>query len=336
MWRDNTERLMHPKVNFVLNHGALGDVITSLPAIAHARRAHHSSMKMFVWAGSWMLDLLSTLLHPYGDFSFRRFEDFPKKAAERNPKEDGPVVVNSIHGNQHTRNRVDMVDFAYATLLDARPESSLQRSYLTDAPLGERPDIWGRYVVLPVGATSGNKEFRAEILGPIIEHLLREGVKPVIVGTKKSHTHALVGGELKPLPITSHYDSLPEDLRERCVDLREKTTLLELRDLCGYASAVVGMDGGTLHLAGTTDVPIVYGCTHILPVHRGITRDGKENWRVEHVVPRNLECAGCQSNWTLVFAQDFRLCAYEDYACTKRPALDPQDFINALQQLTRG
>jgi hypothetical protein len=43
-----------------------------------------------------------------------------------------------------------------------------------------------------------------------------------------------------------------------CIDLREKTTLLELRDVLGHAAAVVGVDGGTLHLAGTTDVPIVF------------------------------------------------------------------------------
>lgn len=331
MWRDDTELLMHPKVNFVLNHGALGDVITSLPAIIFARRTHSPDMKMTVWAPSYQLDLLATLLHPYGEFAFRRLEDFPK-AEVRKTWDEGPSVINSTVHNAQTRNKVDMVDFGFTTLLDARPENSLQRSYPTEAPLGPRPGIAGGYVVFPVGGTSPNKEFFPQVLGPLIAWTLTRGYKPVIVGSAKSHTAAILpGGEMEPLKVVNHFDELPADLKAGCLDLRDKTTLLQLRDLCGYALAVVGMDGGTLHLAGTTDVPIVYACTHILPVHRGITRNGKANDKVMHVTPRELECAGCQSNWTLAFRHDFRFCAYGDYRCSKE--LAPEDFISALHAL---
>jgi len=94
---------------------------------------------------------------------------------------------------------------------------------------------------------------------------------------------------------------------------------------------VVGIDGGLLHLAGTTAVPIVYGMTHVEPRCRPIVRGGQRNWNVVHVTPRNLGCSGCQSNWTLMFRHDFRFCLYKDYACTS--ALHAEDFINGLTAL---
>ena len=38
MFRDGLELLTEKRVNFVFNHGALGDVICSLPAVIQGRR----------------------------------------------------------------------------------------------------------------------------------------------------------------------------------------------------------------------------------------------------------------------------------------------------------
>jgi hypothetical protein len=337
MWRSGVELLVDRKVNFVLAHGSLGDVITSLPAIIHARETHVAEMEMSVWVPHWLMDLVAVLLYPYGDFTLRRFEDFPIKASDRDRGRDGPTLLNYAQNNIQTRCRVDMVDFAFATFLDARPESPEQRSYPTGAPLGPRPKIPSPYVVVPTGATSKTRLLTASVLGPILEYVVQQGLKPVISGTKKAHVKLLdTDGKVEDATVSTEFDQLPQALRDQCLDLRDETTLVQLRDLCGYALAVVGVDGGTLHLTGTTHTPIVYGCTNVLPVHRGITREGHENWKVLHVLPRELECVGCQSNWTLMIGHKFTECIYGDYACTKPPALHPEDFINALQQLTRG
>jgi hypothetical protein len=44
MYRDNRELQYHDRMNFVLNNGALGDVITSLPAMIYGRQRRHESM----------------------------------------------------------------------------------------------------------------------------------------------------------------------------------------------------------------------------------------------------------------------------------------------------
>jgi ADP-heptose:LPS heptosyltransferase len=326
MYRNGLQFVDVETMNFVLNHGALGDVVTSLPAIVHARALYPRGITMRVWCPSWQTEMIEHLLAPYGVYEVRPYESFPHKAADRGP-EFGITALNQARNNTHTRNRVHMVDYAFNFLLDAQPEDMLQRSYPTKAPIGPQT-IPGRYVVLPVGATSENKLFRASVMRPIITWLLEQNIKPVIVGTKVSHTHAeTLDKRMAPLKLIDEAEHIQLD---SVIDMREKTTLLELRDLCGRATAVVGVDGGTLHLAGTTDTNIIYAMTTTHPKHRFIARQGDPWHKIRYVVPRDLECAGCQSSWTMM-RQDFRFCAYGDNLCTEK--LDAQDFIDGLKEL---
>lgn len=328
MYRNNEQLLDVDKINFVCNHGALGDVITSLPAMVFARQMYHLMLKMRVWVPSYQMELVAHLLAPYGEFDVREFEKFPMKVVDRGADwEGGAVALNQLPHNTHTRNRVHMVDYAFNCLLDAQPESMLERSYPTLAPLGEQW-ILNKYVVFPVGATSANKLFKASVMAPIIRWVHERGYTPVIVGTKTSHTKAQTSSrEMIPIVLIDEADKIPMDL---CHDLREMTTLSQLRDICGYAAAVVGTDGGTLHVAGTTDTNIIYGLTTTLPKHRYIARNGEPSHKIRYVGPRDLECAGCQSNWVMSH-QDFRFCAYGDNICTEK--LDAADFIAGLEEL---
>ena len=326
-YRDNTELMTTEVHNFVLNHGAMGDIITSLPAIIHARLAHNDRLKLKVWTPPWQMELIEHLLKPYGTFEILDLSTFPLKAAQRADWGGGPVSLNQMLHNTHTRNRVHMVDYAFGCLTDSRPESMVERSYPTLAPIGPKT-IEGKYVVFPVGATSDNKLFKASVMSPILKWAKDAGYKTVIVGSKTSHTKADVGGELQPILIREETHLVPASLID--IDMREKTTLLELRDILGHASAVVGVDGGTLHLAGTTDVPIVYASGTTLPKHRYIPRFGDPKHKIRYVGPRDLECAGCQSNWTMT-SLDFRFCAYEDNLCMDK--LHPDDFIAGLKEL---
>lgn len=332
MYRDGkpVQHDQYEKINIVLNNAAVGDSICSLPAIIHARKCIQN--EILVWAPEYLLDLLSLLLFPYGEFSYRRLEDFPRKASERNVAEDGPVVINGIQSNQFTRNRCSLVDYAFAPISDSWPDNDAERSYPTEAPLGRRT-IPGPYVVVPVNATSDNKLFHRTVLEPVLRGILEQGFKPVITGKSETKLHA-VGFQGKPLQLTirTDYDALPDAIRSGCLDLRDKLTLVQARDVCGHAAAVVGVDGGTIHIAGTTDVPIVYCLTTTRPEHRSVVRHGRSNWRVRHVTPKDLECAGCQSNWRMVIRHDFSKCFYGDNLCVTK--LDPQEIIDAISQLT--
>lgn len=329
MYRKGEQIITSDEHNFVLNHGALGDVITSLPPIAFARQMYRSMM-MKVWCPPWQMDLLRHLLAPYGEFEFHDVTTMPATRAARVAMNMGPLSINTAVSSSHTRCRVHMVDYAYNFLINAQPENMEQRSYLIKAPLGPRPKIEGDYVVFPVGATSNNKLFKASVMGPILHWCLENGYRPVIVGTKTSHTQTEMDGVMKPIVIREESQMIAKNIFGRCLDMREQTTLLELRDILGHARAVVGVDGGTLHLAGTTDTAIVFASGTTLPKHRYIARQGNPSHKIRYVGPRDLECTGCQSNWPLVTLH-FTECAYGDNLCMDRLHYD--DFINGLKEL---
>jgi ADP-heptose:LPS heptosyltransferase len=329
MYRDNKQLLTSEVHNFVLNHGALGDVITSLPAIVFARKFFDERLKLKVWAPPWQMDLIAHLLAPYGTFEVLDLMAFPRERAKRDDWDGGPSSLNTAVHSTHTRCRVHMVDYAFNFLINARPENMEQRSYPTAAPLGPRK-IPEKYVVFPVGATSDNKLFKAKVMGPILMWCLDNGYRPVIVGTKQSHTKTEIDGELKPIVLREESQLISKSIFGRCLDMREQTTLLELRDLLGHAEAVVGVDGGTLHLAGTTDTNIVFASGTTLPKHRYVPRLGNPNHKIRYVGPRDLECTGCQSNWPLVTLH-FTKCAYGDNKCMDN--LHHDDFINGLKEL---
>ena len=332
MYRENAQLATSELHNFVLNHGALGDAICSLPAIIKARKSYHESFKMRVWVPTVQMELMAHLLAPYGEFEIMDYAKFPHKGADRQAIEGfGPVSVNSAAYDTHTRNRRHMVDYAFSFLIDSEPENMDERCYPTNAKLGlDIVQSKKSYVVFPIGATSDNKLFKAHVMAPIMQWCLDHDYEVVIVGTKVSGTVAVISGGTEKLVIRDEVDKLPADLRVQLHDLREKTTLLQLRNVLGYAEAVVGVDGGTLHLAGTTDTNIVYAMGTTLPKHRYIPRRGSHTYKARYVVPRNLECAGCQSNWLLT-SLDFRFCAYGDSKCMD--VLDSQDFIHALMEL---
>jgi len=332
----NGEQIVHDdRMNFCLNQGALGDVITSLPAIIAARRFYLDGLTMHVWVPQHLTELVGVLLAPYGKFEILRFEDFEMNGAKRAALDIGSVSFNQMAYNTHTRNRVHMVDFAFNCLLDSQPESMAERNYPTAAPVeswseDEFMPVTGRYVAFPVGATSDNKLFRASVMVPLLRWVLGKGYVPVLVGTKTSFVKAQGEGGLQPIVLRDEADLIPQDIISRCVDLRNQTSLLQLRNICGNAAAVVGVDGGTIHLAGTTNTNIIYALTTTLPKHRYITRHGSLSHKIRYVVPRDLECAGCQSRW-IMSRQDFRECAYGDNLCTER--LHSDDFINGLKEL---
>jgi ADP-heptose:LPS heptosyltransferase len=332
MYRDNKQVLTHDEHRFILSHGALGDAITSLPAIIHARTNTAPVMKMKVYVAPWQVELIAHLLAPYGPIEVLPITEVPLNAKKRLEVWGGevPNSVNAAVHNTHTRNRVHMVDYAFNFLIDARPENMAQRSYPVLAPLGPKM-IEGKYVVFPVGATSDNKLFRASVMGPLIQWALDNDYTPVLVGTKVSHTRAEMGdGNTEAIVIQDEVDKLPPGMVEKCCDMRERTTLLELRDICGHAAVVVGVDGGTIHLAGTTTTSIIYASGTTLPKHRFIARYGDPSYHIRYVGPRDLQCAGCQSNFIMT-RWDFRFCPYQDNACMAK--LDPEDFINGLKEM---
>jgi ADP-heptose:LPS heptosyltransferase len=244
----------------------------------------------------------------------------------------GPVVMNAVPYDVHTRTKTDMVAFGFHAILDTEPESLEVMSYPTAAPLGPRT-IDRPYVAIQAGYTVKNRAFPATAMQPVLEWILAQGMLPVILGKTLNKMPVIVGAKNNTMETVtqSDFDAVAEVVRHQCLDLRDQTTLVQARDVLGHAEAVVGVDGGLLHVAATTNTPIVYGLTNTTERCRTPVRHGLPGWRWRPVMVKGLACQGCQSNWTLVYGHDFRTCYYQDYACVTQ--LDGQDFINALRGL---
>jgi ADP-heptose:LPS heptosyltransferase len=112
------------------------------------------------------------------------------------------------------------------------------------------------------------------------------------------------------------------------VDLRDKTSFLELASVMKKSRAVVGMDGGPIHIAFTTDVTVVCGFTTVSPSlripYRGIAK-------TIAVIP-NIACNFCESDWSLD-TWNFNNCPrkLELPECVTK--MTSSKFIEALEQL---
>ena len=261
MWRNNTEICQDRNINFLLVHGALGDMIASLPAVCHARRTHTMALGLNLWVARYQVELVKHLIGGPG-LRIKPLDEF--KIKSNDPLDEGPGSINGLKPPIVTRNRFDMVDYAYATLLDMQPDNDTQRTYPHWAPLGPRP-YDDPYIVLPVGATNQPNTFQPHLMKGLIEWCLEHNYKPVLTGKYSTDVVMMDKDKPKKLTITDKVYLLDPALKEKCLDLRDKTDLMQLRDWCGHAAAVVGIDGGTIHLAGTTTAPIgstMYGSSY--------------------------------------------------------------------------
>jgi ADP-heptose:LPS heptosyltransferase len=113
---------------------------------------------------------------------------------------------------------------------------------------------------------------------------------------------------------------LPADAHPRIVECRD-LSLAELRALVDRAALFIGGDSGPMHVAATSDVPIVtlYGPT--LPARSAPWRPSDRSVAIE---TNGLPCRPC----------DQRVCTPGDYRCLTR--IRPEEVVDAAMNLLEG
>jgi len=81
--------------------------------------------------------------------------------------------------------------------------------------------------------------------------------------------------------------SIEERMRNNSINLAGKTTLLEVAALCDSCQLFIGVEGGLMHIAAATSIPVIalYG-----PMRPELTRPDREDF---HVVYRAFPCSPC-------------------------------------------
>ena len=81
------------------------------------------------------------------------------------------------------------------------------------------------------------------------------------------------------------------------VDLRNQTSFSELWTIMSMSKAVIGVDGGPIHIAFSTQTPVICGFTTVRPEYRVPFRGSA---KTISITP-NIYCNFCESDWNLNF-----------------------------------
>lgn len=292
-------------INLLVAHGGIGDLLCSLPAINNLINTQYW-INPLIWVPDYMLEFTK---HFFPNAIVRDYSEAKKKFNEK------LIGVSTKWLPQRTAMRTHPVDYAYQCLLDKIPYDPHERSYLkidvSKIPI-EKFELPNNYVVICATFAEKVKTMPTDTMNRIIDYCKEKGYNIVFIGQEKIDN----GIRIREIPVT------PVDF-SKGLNLINKTTILELAAVMSGAKCVIGMDGGPIHIAGFTDVPIVAGYTFASPVHLMPIRDGIAGKNVFPVVP-TVACRFCQTNWPLMYTHDFRKCYYgpEDFTCVKQMSFD--------------
>ena len=299
------------KTIYCLNSAAVGDLIAAAPILKHAIENYHQQT-----------DYKVGIYKDFKDF----FPFVPEdKFIDVNANYDKEYSVRHLNmpkagGNNCmlTPSRMKLTHYACIGLM-AKILSDVELRYVPLTPVDvSRYNVdFNKSVVIITTYRDKQRTIPAAELVKISEYVYSKGLTPVYVGKRGA--------------ISIWKNSLAMSDFEYPgfgVDLRDDTSFRELATIMSQSKAIIGMDGGPIHIAWTTQTPVVCGFTTIRPElripYRGIAP-------TIPVVP-NIMCNFCESDWNLNF-WNFANCPrkMEMAECvTKMTAIK---FINALEQL---
>lgn len=307
----NASRVPFDPTVYAINSISMGDVIATAPVI------------------KWAIDNL----HPQGvDYSvlvFPQFQDFFEFVPKQNLKPYG--VAHTFPNNylirylntlglpagtaRNTSMRMHLSRFASLKLTDRL----IDPKHLSYLPLREVPvDHYGidfdKAVLIITTHRDEVRHWPKKEVEETVQWLLDNKYQPVYIGKIDNDPF------WKDSPLKASFDPPPGGL-----DLRNKTSILELASIMKKSRAVVGVDSGPIHLAATTEVPIVCGYTNVAPEHRIPPRKAGKFYAVQP----GIGCQHCQS-YTNMHTFDYGTCYLKTIECVSQ--MKASKFISALKQ----
>ena len=319
------------KIYVICETGALGDTIATLPTLKILADKGHIE-KLFV-------DDRYTFLY---DCIFPRSLLYPlNKAVSRIPKEQVTAEVPKHVIDPHTGDAaflsypciagIPIVQTMnpyglmpiHAHLIDAFSAAicnAILKDSEKDYPFIEKKKLptnkcpIDNYAVVSFGSTAENRKMTPDAFEGIKAYLASRGLGVVLLG-KSSHVLTIgATGEV----VGTKFDGLDDT---GCCNMIDKTTIAESLSILHDAKCFIGIDGGLMHLAGMTDIPIVGGFTSVDPYYRIIYRHGERGWKFYPVEP-TTECRYCQTEAWCAFGVNFHVCHAKTHDCMRSLTAD--------------
>src|ERR1035437_4410208 len=248
----------------ILNNGGCGDIISCFPVIQYTL-SHQENVIPHVFVPNYMKPLTKVFFPNTNVYGFSE--------AKVKLKETGNYAAMQTLGDKITNMRVHSTDYAFQTLLDkqVRDEFKSYPKYPVGTVSISKSDLPEKYAVVNIGHTIKAKEWPAAETNKVIDFLISKGVTPVFLGKNDIQDHG--SAKIKDDPLMHANFAVGVNLKKG-VNLLNKTSLIETMEILAKAQVFVGIDGGLLHMAACTDIPIVVGFTFVEPMHILPYRDG--------------------------------------------------------------
>jgi ADP-heptose:LPS heptosyltransferase len=164
-----------------------------------------------------------------------------------------------------------------------------------------------KFIAVHLGITGRNRTFPPQFWEPIIRGIVAMGIKVVSLGTMRDYA-------IKGNP-----------------DLRSQLSLHQNACLLKRAACFVGNDSGLVHVAGTTDVPIVALYTSAKAEYRLPYRNGELGGGC-YPIKTPLECYGCLELEPPPVVTNG--CRRGDYACVLG-SIDPSIVLEKIREVVK-
>jgi hypothetical protein len=255
------------RVVFIFIDGGLGDYINFMSSVLWAAR-ENPQITGHVTVNEPFRTIAEHILKDYPGFTAHT-HDYLKTIYEKYDR----VLIHYPKKEQQLINATGAhlmdLGFKYYAQLDRPPKDY---GYLPEIKFDtyfdfktKWPDLAGRpYAVFTPGATARARVIYGRYFNELVAYTLSRGLTPVFLGKKDFAFNAT--GEGYSATFQDDYDF------SKGIDLTEKTTLLEAIQIMSKACFVLGLDNGLLHLAGTTNAPIIFGHNVATVEHREIRR----------------------------------------------------------------
>lgn len=311
--------IKHKPHCFILNAGALGDTIASIPAMKYAvehiftdgryqvmMHKHYRELfyfipdeNIFFFGKEKVLNEPHVIIYMY--------DNIP-------PNVPLSAFLNPLH--------MPLVDYASIKLLGITlPEKYKSYPKLpiddVDVSAFNLPD---QYVCILPTILHKNRGLPQKETYRLAYRLIKMGLTPVFLGKNTTITDTFN---------RSTYSSYTPEAKEGMIDLIDKTSLLEAAKIMEGSVRVIGMDTGLIHLASMTDARIICGYTTIDPELRIPYRHNQKGWNFTAISPMKNQCKFCASSW-YVDDVNFNECnnPKKPFECLEMMTSD--NFIDAL------
>ena len=296
---------MNQPICFIINAGALGDCVATLPAIKYAidniwtDGKYHIVVKPYFRPLFFFVpdDKISSIDDPVNftePYSFVKLNDFQMTDV-------GPASLPGVPAPM----KLNLVDYASIKLLGQVLEDKAYPQLPTDHIDITKFNLPKNYACIVSNGIHKARSIPDAELDKIALGLIERGLTPVYIGKTER--------EIECAGAPNTYGDKTKIIAG-AIDLIDKTTLMEATAVMANAKYILGTDAGLIHLAGMTKTQIICGYTTLNPNIR------LPNSETIAVVPES-GCKFCQSSW-YISNHDFNNCYTQTYECAKKMTAD--------------